>query len=239
MYQFDSQTTYQFAGLVGVIFYIFSYLLLQLGVIRGGGYTYPTLNLIASSMVLISLWQSFNLSSAIIQTTWVAISIFGIVRHYLMTTGLRFNDEERGMMEDVLADMPHQHAHKFLRAGSWFDAQPGMVLTTEGKPVTDLYYIARGDATVFSGKKPIAEIRRGFVGEIGVMESDLATASVEIKTPTRLFSMNGDKLRKICRNDHEFRWSLERHLADATKQKLVEANHRLSSGNKDAAIESG
>ena len=53
-------------GLVGVFLYIGSYFGLQAGFIKGQGYLYAGLNASAATCVLLSLVQSFNLSSAII-----------------------------------------------------------------------------------------------------------------------------------------------------------------------------
>lgn len=71
---------YDSVGLIGVILYISSYAALQLGLLQGSGYTYTLMNLAAAILVLVSLMESFNLSSAIIQITWITISIFGLSR---------------------------------------------------------------------------------------------------------------------------------------------------------------
>ena len=71
-----------YIGYMGAIFYVGTYLLLQLGLIRGDGYLYPSLNLIASGSVLISLSAHFNPFSAFIETSWVTISLMGIARHW-------------------------------------------------------------------------------------------------------------------------------------------------------------
>ena len=61
---------YQVAGYGGVAFYLGSYGLLQLGVLRGNSYTYAALNLLAAALVLVSLFRNWNLFSAIIQISW-------------------------------------------------------------------------------------------------------------------------------------------------------------------------
>lgn len=69
-------------GLLGVVFYIGSYTGLQLGRLDGNSLTYATLNGIAASLVLISLFKDFNLASALIQIVWINVSIVGIYRHF-------------------------------------------------------------------------------------------------------------------------------------------------------------
>lgn len=79
----DSQLSGQILEVVGVagfLFYMLSYALLQLGKISGQCYTYTLLNMLAASLVLVSLFNQFNLASALIQISWIAISIVGVFR---------------------------------------------------------------------------------------------------------------------------------------------------------------
>ena len=69
------------AGIAGVGFYLGSYTALQLGMLRGDGYAYAILNAAAAALVLLSLKEAFNLSSAVIQVSWIVISLVGITRH--------------------------------------------------------------------------------------------------------------------------------------------------------------
>jgi hypothetical protein len=57
---------YQIAGYGGVVFYLSSYGLLQMGVLRVNSYTYAALNMLAAALVLVSLFRNWNLFSAII-----------------------------------------------------------------------------------------------------------------------------------------------------------------------------
>ncbi len=73
----------EFFGLIGVagfLLYMLSYALLQLGRISGHGYSYTVLNMLAATFVLISLLHQFNLASALIQISWIIISLIGIFR---------------------------------------------------------------------------------------------------------------------------------------------------------------
>lgn len=71
---------YRLVGITGFVAYFLSYLLLQTGRITGEGIHYTVLNLLASSLVLISLMHEFNLASAMIQISWILISIMGLCR---------------------------------------------------------------------------------------------------------------------------------------------------------------
>ena len=67
-------------GILGVVIYMGSYVLLNAGYITGQGYHYTLMNMAAAICVLASLSQSFNLASAMIQICWIAISLFGLAK---------------------------------------------------------------------------------------------------------------------------------------------------------------
>lgn len=74
------QPLFDLIGVAGFVFYMLAYGLLQLGRISGRSYTYTVMNMIAASLVLISLVHQFNLASLLIQLAWIAISIVGLIR---------------------------------------------------------------------------------------------------------------------------------------------------------------
>ncbi|HET8552437.1 MAG TPA: hypothetical protein VFM97_08195 [Gammaproteobacteria bacterium] len=67
-------------GLLGVFLVLLMYFLLQIGRIRAESLAYSLVNACGSVLILISLYFFFNLSSAVIETAWLAISLFGIYR---------------------------------------------------------------------------------------------------------------------------------------------------------------
>lgn len=73
---------YDFIGIIGVYFLIITYYLLQINKINSKSYKYSFINLIASILIIISLTNTFNLSSFIIEIFWMLISIIGIYYTY-------------------------------------------------------------------------------------------------------------------------------------------------------------
>lgn len=219
---------YDWLGYAGVVVYLGSYMALQFGLIPGVGYRYAALNMVAALLVLVSLTQAFNMASALIQFSWVIISLFGITRTYIISRRLFFTEEEQFLIDYGLPGTPRPIARKILDAGCWLDEKPGFQLTKEGEPVQQLYYIAYGSANVTVGQKKVAELKQGFIGEMNVMTKGPASATVIIVEPTRLFCISSNNLRRISRNDSETNIYIEKHLAEGTKRKLMEANTRLS-----------
>ena len=71
---------YDFAGNVGVAMMVFAYWLLQMGKLRINDVSYSLTNAIGAVLVLISLLYSFNLSAFLVETFWLLISLFGLIK---------------------------------------------------------------------------------------------------------------------------------------------------------------
>lgn len=69
---------YTLIGLLGFAAYVASYAALQLGWLDGNGVPYTVANVVAASMVLVSMLEQFNLASALIQVTWIAFGLLGL-----------------------------------------------------------------------------------------------------------------------------------------------------------------
>ena len=68
------------AGAVGVFLIVGTYLFLQTGRIVASEIKYSVLNALGASLVLVSLSFDFNLSAALVEGFWLAISVYGMVR---------------------------------------------------------------------------------------------------------------------------------------------------------------
>jgi hypothetical protein len=70
-----------FIGNIGVFIVLATYLLMQLKKMNGAGIIYSLLNILASLLIIYSLFYSFNLSSFLIEVIWVLISFIGVFRY--------------------------------------------------------------------------------------------------------------------------------------------------------------
>ncbi len=209
-------------GILGVSLYLGSYAALQTGFLRGQGYLYPAINMAAAACVLISLMQQFNLSSAIIQISWIVISLIGIVRMYYVQSRLSFSDNDLLFMGDVLTGLPRQRARTLLDTGMWMTAPPGTVLTRQGQVVNDLCYLASGSAEVIVDGKAIATTRTGAViGEVTYRTGGPATATVQVTEQMQILRFNTDRLRVFVQKNDDIAAILEQNLANHLRSKLV------------------
>ncbi len=68
----------EFIGVIGFMLYIGGFFSVQSGILCGNGIPFPMLQVCAASCVLVSLSSAYNLPSFMIQTSYIAIGLFGI-----------------------------------------------------------------------------------------------------------------------------------------------------------------
>ncbi|MFZ5710119.1 MAG: Crp/Fnr family transcriptional regulator [Pseudomonadota bacterium] len=218
-----------YIGVLGVFFYIGSYLALQLGLIRGDGYPYPVLNLIGSGSVLISLSTHFNPFSAFIETSWVTISLIGIARHWFVMRYVRLSEDEQRVAGVLVPRLKKDRAKRFLRLGRFVDAEAGLALATEGQPLRDLSLVVRGHCRIERRGQLVAVLRDGaLVGELTYATGAPATASVVVADRTLLFQIDCGDLRAFLARNPDIAAELEASITGDLRGKLAEATRRLS-----------
>lgn len=70
-------------GVAGFLVYIGAFASVQFGWLDGNSANYAASNVLAATLVAISLFGEFNLSSALIQGSWIVIGLVGLARHVL------------------------------------------------------------------------------------------------------------------------------------------------------------
>jgi paired small multidrug resistance pump len=73
---------YDFVGSIGVFTIILTYVLLQTERLRSEQLAYSLLNGLGAALIVFSLLYSFNFSAFVVESLWVLISIFGIVKYF-------------------------------------------------------------------------------------------------------------------------------------------------------------
>ena len=224
-------------GMLGVVLYIGSYLCLQLGLVKGEGYLYPFLNLCASSSVLISLSTHFNPYSAVIESSWIAISLIGMARIYYVHHYIRLTDEEAEVVRRLVPGLKNDRARQFVRLGRFVAAEPGLVLAAEGEPVPALAMLLGGRAAIVRGAAAVAEVGAGaLVGELTFATGAPATATVRVSAPGRVWlAATEGLLRHLARNP-DVAGEMERSIAGDLRAKLVMTTDLLSARMGEAGV---
>ena len=74
---------YDFVGSIGVFTIIATYVLLQTERLKSESLAYSVLNGAGASLIVFSLFYSFNFSAFVVELLWVLISIYGIAKYFL------------------------------------------------------------------------------------------------------------------------------------------------------------
>lgn len=218
-------TIWSATGLAGVALYLAAYGLLQLGLLRGSSVTYTVMNLFAATAVLISLAESFNMSSALIQVFWITLSLVGLARMAWVRAQVRFSPEETAFLAAHFSTLSPHLARKFLGLGRWQTVSPGTILARQGSPVHELVYIGSGGADVRAHGTTVAVIgATALIGEMTIMHGGEATADVEITSEARIFAMPRASLIRELEADHDFALAVANALQIEAQRKIEAAN---------------
>lgn len=218
----------QTAGLIGVAVYLGSFAALQVGLLGGNSNGYTIANLVAASLVLTSLFAEFNMASALIQISWIIISLTGLTRRWLGKRRLRFSPEETDFLSACNLDLPKAVARRLMDAGTWSDAVSGQRLLVEREPVANLFYVLKGRVRVSLGGQHLADFRQGFLGEINISTGLPASATVTVVEASRIFTIPRHALVKLMKTDNELLVALSCSMLTDTGRKLVAQNNRLT-----------
>jgi len=143
----------------------------------------------------------------------------------------RFVDEEEAMRASFLSALPRSAARQFIDQGLWLHGDAGEILTREGEPVANLYYLLSGEAQVTSQGRQVGTCRAGdLIGEATILSGDAATATVTLSGPATFWCASTTALRLFLDDHDGFRVAIERSLASAVKDKLRAANRTIAGG---------
>ncbi|GAA0337980.1 hypothetical protein GCM10009087_55570 [Sphingomonas oligophenolica] len=143
----------------------------------------------------------------------------------------RFTAEEEAMRSTFLGALPRSAARQFIDQGLWLRGDAGEVLTREGAPVPNLYYLASGEARVTSQGRPVGVCRAGdLIGEATILSGEPATATVTLNAAASFWCAPTTTLRRFLDDHDGLRAAVERSFAAAVKDKLRAANRTIAGG---------
>lgn len=219
---FTTEELVHFIGIFGAGVYLGSYALLQLGVLKGDSYTYSVLNILAPSCVMISLLTAFNMSSAIIQTSWIIISIVGISRNILMTHFQKFTPDEELFLYFYMPLLPRRLGRTFLNTAETKTLQPGDHLTHQGQIAGQVAYIIKGRVEISVDGHKVGESRAGsYIGELTFLDARPATATTKVIEPTTCLIFSAQRLHDLIRRKPEIHTAVVTSFSNDTREKLL------------------
>ena len=142
----------------------------------------------------------------------------------------RFTAEEDVMLAGPLAALGRAQARRLLDQGIWMDGRAGDVLTREGEQAAQLIFLATGQADVEALGQSVGTIGAGqLIGEATVLGNALASATVRLSAPSRIWCAQGSTLEAYLAANPDARHALDHGFTLSLRDKL-EAMNRAAAG---------
>lgn len=229
---FSALETVQWAdvmGLVGVLLSIGAYFALQAGFIKGEGYLYASLQTLGAICLLLSLAHDFNLSSAIIQVTYIAIGGFGMARFYYLTHRIQFTVEEQIFLDAAVPHLEKLPARQLLDQGTWERLPPGTLLTEEGHSLSHLFFLLDGELEVHIAGKRVTQLGpKSMIGEMSCLTGQPTSATVRVTGTAYVFKIEVARLTAFLARNASARHELERCFTRQISLNLIRANRAFT-----------
>lgn len=169
-------------------------------------------------------------------TLLVIVNVVQLTITYLQNRRLRFTDEEQGFVDANFPGLSRTWKRRLLDLGHWSDAEAGEQLTTQGRPVTHLHYILKGEVEIISNGRRVGACRSGdFIGEMTALSGGPANGTAVVAQPTRLWSVPAAALRDLVARRQEVEQSLHSCFRRNLLEKLVEANRLIEKSSETMA----
>jgi CRP-like cAMP-binding protein len=186
----------------------------------------------AAAMLAHAIWQRDGIEMA-----WLGLLLFVSIamsaRRLWENRNVRFSADEKAMLERLFPDLPRSRARHLLDQGIWLGGKEGDVLTREGEKVDHLYYLAEGEARVFSMGSHVGTCGPGdLIGEITVLSGETASATVTLASPARFWCATADDLRPYVEMHEDIRRAIEHGFATVLKAKLRASNRVIADSHK-------
>ena len=153
-----------------------------------------------------------------------AYQLFWLLRDRM---SLRLPEAEGPMLREALSELDDAQISRLLKAAEWKDCIAGDKLTTQNKPVDELYFLCSGRVNVEVDKSTVAHLEKGsFVGEIAYLTGNTATATVVVDAPSRVLALSRTRLAKVIASDSHINGIIHQLLGRDLAMKMGRANSR-------------
>ena len=141
----------------------------------------------------------------------------------------RFTPEEQRLCDAAFQSLDPVSVRRLLRCGRWVEHPKDRSLTTQGAHLTELVLISEGEAAVRLGGQVIQHLACGkFVGEIGFLSGEPATATVVSAGPLRCLTWKVPELRRFLARHPEVRTVFHAAVGKDLAEKIAAHNVRLA-----------
>ena len=164
------------------------------------------------------------------------VCLYLLGHNLLRSRNIRFSAEEKALLDGLVAGLSKSRARHLMDQGVWLSGKAGDVLTREGEPVEQLYYLAQGEARVMNGDRQVGRCGPGdLIGELSVLSGEKASATVILAGPARFWCATAADLRPYVQANEDISRAIEHGFATALQAKLRASNRALAEAGGVAA----
>ncbi len=165
---------------------------------------------------------------------FVAVNITELLLIWWQNRPPRLDPQEAELVPAVAPDLPAAMARTLLAEAEWRDADPGTMLTEQGRPVGGLIYLSTGTVDiVVDGRAIDASRAGGYLGEMSWVSGAAASATVTAREPLRYAWFDRSKLGPKLKRFEALRFALQASIIRNLTAKLMRATGRT--GSRDMA----
>lgn len=129
---------------------------------------------------------------------FITVNLVQIVLLILEKRPVFLGEKELQLYRSIFSTLKPREFTKLLALAEWRKAKPGDVLLEQDRPVDALMLISAGSGTVEVDGRRVAAVTSGqFVGEMGFLSEQPASAKVVASAPTEYLAWPAAKLRSL------------------------------------------
>jgi CRP-like cAMP-binding protein len=207
-----------------------SYILLILAVLMSKVTTLRVLAIASGITGFLYLWVFLgDRVASVWEALFILANLVRLAIDFYRERTSRFTPDELIFRNSCIPGLSASDARRLLSTSTIVEAPSGAILTQENETVPTLAYILSGDVEIRIGETVIGRCKRSdFIGEIGVMGGEKATATAVAVTPIRYLAFDGTALRKLVTRDRGIGHELELAFRHSLREKLMRANTTLA-----------
>jgi hypothetical protein len=192
------------------------------------------LRLIMSVAIVIEIIYSYYVAERPLWTNIIWCCVYLVVNGYQIVSLLMarrplvLTADEQLLFEKVFYNLSVRDFLRVLRSGTITHFEAGEVLVKEEMPIDKLILIIDGSCGIDMQKKIIARISEfTFIGEMGFLTDDPASATVRTEVPCRCVVWDAAELRALMKNDSSINVCMHAIFTSDIITKLKKQNRDL------------
>lgn len=155
------------------------------------------------------------------QSLFIAVNLFQIGLLILERRPVFLGEEELRLYRTIFRSLKPREFTKLLSIAEWRKAQEDEILMDQDQPVAELMLIANGRGRVEVDGRSVAEVvSHQFVGEMGFLTEQVASARVVTSIPTEYLAWPVEKLHLLFNNSPQLHMKVQGILGADVVDKL-------------------